>query len=118
MNKAGVLHLSESFMAYAKSLDELNIRIRSDKEDDLDISLLYTYKFDEVRKWEEIEMEKSFEDEIFSYYEVDVKLLDKRFSYIFMIKEGDKSYYLCESGIHEEYDFANFCFTSDRKSVV
>lgn len=112
MNKAGVLHLSESFMAYAKSLDELNIRIRTDKEDDLDISLLYTYKFDEVRKWEEIEMEKSFEDEIFSYYEVDVKLLDKRFSYIFMIKEGDKSYYLCESGIHEDYDFANFCFTS------
>lgn len=31
MNKAGVLHLSESFMTYAKSLDELNIRIRTDK---------------------------------------------------------------------------------------
>ena len=112
MNKAGVLHLSESFMAYAKSIDELNIRIRTDKEDKLDISLLYTYKFDEPRKWEEIKMEKTFEDGLFSYYEVDVKLSDKRFSYIFKLEEGNKSYYLCESGIHENYDFENFYFTS------
>lgn len=68
MNKAAVLHLSESFMASAKSEDILNIRIRADKEDKLDINLLYTYKFDEPRKWEEIKMEKTFEDEIFSYY--------------------------------------------------
>lgn len=112
MNKAGVLHLSESFMASAKSEDILNIRIRADKEDKLDLSLLYTYKFDEPRKWEEIQMEKTFEDEIFSYYEVDLKVLDKRIAYIFKIKEVNKTYYLCESGIYENYDFENFYFTS------
>lgn len=112
MNKAAVLHLSESFMASAKSEDILNIRIRTDKEDMLDISLLYTYKFDEPRKWEEIQMEKTFEDEIFSYYEVDLKVIDKRIAYIFRIKEGNATYYLCESGIYKNYDFENFYFTS------
>jgi len=111
MNKAAVLHLSESFMASAKSEDILNIRMRADKEDMLDISLLYTYKFDEPRKWEEIKMEKTFEDEIFSYYEVDLKVIDKRIEYIFKIKEGKENYYLCESGIYKNYDFENFHFT-------
>lgn len=112
MNKAAVLHLSESFMASAKSEGILNIRIRSDKEDKLAISLLYTYKFDEPRKWEEIQMEKTFEDELFSYYEVDLKVIDKRIAYIFKLIEGTETYYLCESGIYKNYDFENFYFTS------
>ena len=112
MNKAAVLHLSESFMASAKSEDISNIRIRSDKEDKLDISLLYTYKFDEPRKWEEIQMEKTFEDELFSYYEVDLKVIDRRIAYIFKLIEGTETYYLCESGIYKNYDFENFYFTS------
>ncbi len=112
MNKAAVLHLSESFMASAKSEDILNIRIRTDKEDNLDLSLLYTYKFDEPRKWEEIDMEKTFEDELFSYYEVNLKVSDKRIAYIFKIKEEKETYYLCENGIHNDYDFENFYFTS------
>lgn len=112
MNKAAVLHLSESFMASAKSEDILNIRIRADKEDKLDLSLIYTYKFDEPRKWEEIEMEKTFEDEIFSYYEVDLKVIDKRIAYIFKLMEVNETYYLCESGINKNYDFENFHFTS------
>ena len=112
MNKAEVLHLSESFMASAKSEDILNIRIRADKEDKLAIGLLYTYKFDEPRKWEEIEMEKTFEDELFSYYEVDLKVIDKRIAYIFKLIEEKATYYLCESGIYKNYDFENFYFTS------
>ncbi len=46
MNKAAILHISESFMAYAIRLDELNIRLRADKNDKMDVSLLYTYKCD------------------------------------------------------------------------
>lgn len=112
MNKAAILHISESFMASAKSQEILNIRIRADKEDQLDINLLYTYKFDEPRKWEEIHMEKTFEDELFSYYEVDLKVCDKRIAYIFKIEEEKETYYLCENGIYEVYDFENFYFTS------
>lgn len=112
MNKAAILHISESFMASAKSQEILNIRIRADKEDQLDINLLYTYKFDEPRKWQEIKMGKTFEDELFSYYEVDLKVCDKRIAYIFKLIEGNETYYLCESGIYENYDFENFYFTS------
>lgn len=57
-------------------------------------------------------MEKTFEDELFSYYEVDLKVCDKRIAYIFKIAEENETYYLCESGIYRNYDFENFYFTS------
>ncbi len=111
MNKAGVLHIGESFMAYAKDVDVLNIRIRADKEDDFEVSLLFTYKFDFPHKWEEINMAKTFEDELFSYYEVDVSLSDKRFEYFFKIIEGEKIYYLSEIGLGEKSHLDDISFT-------
>lgn len=112
MNKAAILHISESFMAYAIRLDELNIRLRADKNDKLDISLLYTYKCDDPHLWQEVKMKKTFEDGYFSYYEIDFKLKDKRFAYVFKIQDENEVYYLSENGLEETYDFENFYFTS------
>ena len=112
MNKAAILHISESFMVYAISLDELNIRLRADKKDKLDVSLVYTYKCDYPHVWQEAKMEKTFEDEIFSYYEVNLKLLDKRLAYVFKLSDQNETYYLSENGLEEAYDFENFYFTS------
>ena len=112
MNKPAILHISESFMAYAISLDELNIRLRADKNDKMDVSLLYTYKCDDPHHWQEVKMEKTFEDRYFSYYEIDFKLKDKRFSYVFKIQDENEVYYLSENGLEDTYDFENFYFTS------
>lgn len=112
MNKAAILHISESFMAYAISLDELNIRLRADKKDKLDVRLIYTYKCDYPHVWKEEKMEKTFEDESFSYYEVNLKLLDKRLAYVFKLSDENETYYLSENGLEEVYDFENFYFTS------
>lgn len=112
MNKAAILHISESFMAYAIRLDELNIRLRADKNDKLDISLLYTYKCDDPHLWQEVKMKKTFEDRYFSYYEIDFKLKDKRFAYVFKIQDENEVYYLSENGLEETYDFDQFYFTS------
>ena len=112
MNKAVILHISESFMAYAISLDELNIRLRADKKDKLDVRLIYTYKCDYPHVWKEEKMEKTFEDERFSYYEVNLKLLDKRMAYVFKLSDENETYYLSENGLEEVYDFENFYFTS------
>ena len=112
MNKAAILHLSESFMAYALSLDELNIRLRSDKKDKLDVSLIYTYKCDYPHVWKEAKMEKTFEDGDFSYYEINLNLADKRLAYVFKVEDENESYYLSENGLEEAYDFENFYFTS------
>lgn len=112
MNKAAILHISESFMAYAISLDELNIRLRADKKDKLDVRLIYTYKCDYPHVWKEEKMEKTFEDERFSYYEVNLKLLDKRMAYVFKLSDENETYYLSENGLEEVYDFENFYFTS------
>lgn len=112
MNKAAILHISESFMAYAISLDELNIRLRADKKDKLDVRLIYTYKCDYPHVWKEEKMEKTFEDERFSYYEVNLKLLDKRLAYVFKLSDENETYYLSENGLEEVYDFENFYFTS------
>ncbi|KGF04762.1 glycoside hydrolase family 13 protein [Anaerococcus lactolyticus] len=112
MNKAAILHISESFMAYAISLDELNIRLRADKKDKLDVRLIYTYKCDYPHVWKEAKLEKTFEDERFSYYEVNLKLLDKRLAYVFKLSDENEAYYLSENGLEEVYDFENFYFTS------
>ena len=112
MNKAAILHISESFMAYAIRLDELNIRLRADKNDKMDVTLLYTYKCDDPHHWQEVKMEKTFEDGYFSYYEIDFKLKDKRFAYVFKVQDENETYYLSENGLEETYDFENFYFTS------
>lgn len=112
MNKSAILHLSESFMAYAIGEDELNIRLRAGREDEVDVSLLYTYKFDYPHSWQEANMEKTFVDELFAYYEINIKIKDKRFAYIFKIEEANKTYYLSEYGLEETYDLDNFYFTS------
>lgn len=112
MNKAAILHISESFMAYAISLDELNIRLRADKKDKLDVRLIYTYKCDYPHVWKEAKLEKTFEVERFSYYEVNLKLLDKRLAYVFKLSDENETYYLSENGLEEVYDFENFYFTS------
>ncbi len=57
-------------------------------------------------------MEKTFEDRYFSYYEIDFKLKDKRFSYVFKIQDENEVYYLSENGLEDTYDFENFYFTS------
>lgn len=112
MNKAAILHLSESFMAYAISLDQINIRLRADRKDKLDVRLVYTYKCDYPHVWKEAKLEKTFEDESFSYYEVNLKLLDKRLAYVFKLSDENETYYLSENGLEEVYDFENFYFTS------
>lgn len=112
MNKPAILHLSESFMAYALSLDELNIRLRADKKDKLVVSLVYTYKCDYPHVWQEEKMEKTFEDGDFSYYEINLKLADKRLAYVFKVEDENEAYYLSENGLEEAYDFENFYFTS------
>lgn len=112
MNKSAILHISESFMAYAIRLDELNIRLRADKNDKLDVRLIYTYKCDDPHLWQEVKMEKTFEDGYFSYYETDFKLKDKRFAYVFKVQDENEVYYLSENGLEETYDFDQFYFTS------
>ena len=112
MNKAAILHISESFMAYAISEDVLNIRMRAAREDDLEVNLLYTYKFDFPHDWQEATMEKTFVDELFAYYEIYIKLKDKRFAYVFKIKEGDQTYFLSENGLDTRCDLDEFSFTS------
>ena len=112
MNKAAILHISESFMAYATGPDKLNIRLRADKKDKLDVSLLYTYKCDDPHIWKEVKMEKTFIDGYHSYFETDIKLRDKRFAYVFRIEDKNETYYLSENGLEEVYDFGKFYFTS------
>ena len=112
MNKAAIFHISESFMAYATGYDKLNIRLRADKKDKLDVSLLYTYKCDDPRIWQEVKMKKTFIGEYHAYFEIDIKLRDKRFSYIFKIEDKNETYYLSENGLEEVNDFSRFYFTS------
>lgn len=104
MNKEAVFHMMESQWANPISVDEIIIRLRTAKEK-LEVYLVYERKFDFPIVWKELKMEVAYEDEFFYYYEVRLRLDDRRLCYVFRINDGHNDYYFSEDGLSETYDF-------------
>ncbi|VWL85181.1 glycoside hydrolase family 13 protein [Oceanivirga miroungae] len=107
LHKLAVYHKSESIYSFPISENEVVIRLRMAKEDkDLDVKIVYNdnrYKFYETRY--EKNMQVKYIDDLFSYFEVKLKLEDKRLGYIFKINDGKNTYYYHENGITKDYDY-------------
>lgn len=112
MNKHAVLHVPESRYCFALSKEEVVIRLRTAKEDadaGLKVRLIYGVKYDYKQKRFTVDVPFKYEDEIFAYYELQLKIDDVRLVYIFEFEENGKKYYFSEDGITETYDFEE-CF--------
>ena len=112
MNKHAVLHIPESKYCFALSKEEVVIRLRTAKEDadaGLKVRLIYGVKYDYKEKRFTVDVPLKYEDEIFAYYEIQLKINDVRLVYIFEIDENGKKYYFSEDGVTETYDFED-CF--------
>lgn len=96
--------MMESQWANPISVDEIIIRLRTAKEK-LEVYLVYERKFDFPIVWKELKMEVAYEDEFFYYYEVRLRLDDRRLCYVFRINDGHNDYYFSEDGLSETYDF-------------
>ena len=96
--------MMESQWANPINVDEIIIRLRTAKEK-LEAYLVYGRKFDFPIVWKELKMEVAYEDELFYYYEVRLRLDDRRLCYVFRINDGHNDYYFSEDGLSETYDF-------------
>ena len=106
MNKYAIYHRTESNYCYPTSKDEITIRLRVSKEDDISkIYLIYGCKYDFYSIQHQKEMKIRYEDDLFTYYEVNLKLKDVRFTYIFKILSEGKTYYYSEDGLSTTYDY-------------
>ncbi len=106
MIEYAILHYPESKYCYAKNTRELALRIRIAKEDFPKIFVIYGGKYEFALKQLEHEMERTYEDRLYAYYTVSLKLNDPRVVYIFKIVEDNKIYYFSEDGLSKEYDFS------------
>lgn len=107
MNEHAILHIPDSRYCFATGERELTIRLRMAREDEeCRVSLIYACKYDFGNMQETVPMESRCTDRLYRYYEIEMKLSDVRFAYIFQIEEKGKRYYFSEDGLTEEYCFA------------
>ncbi len=106
MNKYALYHKCESNYCFPTSKDELVIRFRISNADDVtSVFIVYGCKYDFYAIQHEKEMKIRYNDELFRYYEIKLKLDDVRVTYVFKIISEGKTYYFSEDGLSNTYDF-------------
>ena len=105
MNKYAVQHIVDSSYCFPISSNEIVLRLRTAKEDFARVQVIYESKYVIGEKQKYADMKKSYEGEIFDFYEVKLTLEDTRLAYVFYIDDGKNKYYFSEDGATEEYDF-------------
>lgn len=107
MNEHAILHIPDSRYCFPISEEEVVLRLRLDKKDDIrEVTVIYENKYVIQASQLSGKMERKYEDRLFAWYEVKLKLEDVRFSYIFRLREGEKDWYYSEDGLAESYDFS------------
>ncbi|MDR2822217.1 MAG: glycoside hydrolase family 13 protein [Acholeplasmatales bacterium] len=108
MNFHSIYHKPSSNYCFAINKQTLVLRLRvSNKDIFSSIKVIYEGKYVFYSKQKEAIMNKKYEDQLFSYYEIKMCLEDVRFAYVFLLSIDDKNYYYSEDGITETYDFKN-----------
>lgn len=106
MNEYALMHIPDSRYCFAVGQKELVIRLRTSKEDrDAQVYLIYAPKYEFHEKREKKEMQISYSDRLFDYYELHITLEDVRFAYIFEFHQHGDTYYFSEDGLTKEYRF-------------
>ncbi len=103
MNLHAIYHNPNSNYAYARSNNELHIRLRTAKNDVDEIYIHIGCKYDfNLRK--KLKMEKVATDKLFDYYQTDYLATDSRAAYYFEIIKDDEKVVLTENGFFHNFD--------------
>ena len=105
MNEYALYHKPDTQYSYAKSENVISVRLRTAKEDNLTVYVIYGGKYTYAQKRFKKGLSLRYTDRLYNYYAVDLQLEDKRLVYVFEIHEKTKTYYFSEDGLSEEYDF-------------
>lgn len=102
-----ILHASDSKFCFAVSDDEVVLRLRLARECVPDrVEAVYGGKYEYAERRESAEMKRAFEDRLFAWYTVRLKLSDVRLVYVFRLAYEGRIYYFSEDGLTEDYDFS------------
>lgn len=105
-HKDAILHASDSKFCFAVSDDEVALRLRVARECVPDrVEAVYGGKYVYAERRESAEMKRAFEDDLYAWYTVRLKLSDVRLVYVFRLTYDGRVYYFSEDGLTEEYDF-------------
>ncbi len=108
MDFSSLKHKNDSIYSFPISSDEIEIRLLTKANDDIKkVELIYNDKYLFHSGIKSVEMHKICSDGIYDYYIKQMKLVDKRFAYVFKITTlDDQEYYFSESGISDTYDIS------------
>ncbi|MCM1056103.1 MAG: alpha amylase N-terminal ig-like domain-containing protein [Firmicutes bacterium] len=107
MNEQSILHIPDSRYCFPVSETEVVLRLRTDRRDSLEgVWVLYENKYVIQSRRLCEKMERKYNDRLFSWYEIKLKLTDARLSYVFKLRENGKEQYYSEDGLSETYDFS------------
>lgn len=93
-------HVPRDKWAYAYDPETLHLRVRTQR-DDVDQVLIWTGdKYNWEGTFQEQILDKSAHDDLFDYWEIEVKPAFKRLSYLFKLVSGDETVYANDHGLH------------------
>lgn len=105
MIEQAMYHKPETEYGYARDSKTFCLRIRTAREDEPNIFVVYGGKYDFWGTQFRTEMALSYRDRLYNYYTVEVRPKDIRFVYVFEIHQGKEIYYYSEDGLSDHYDF-------------
>ena len=109
MNKSAIYHISEHNYAYAISKNQLNIRIRTQKNDIDKIYIYFKNLYNHDDFYYKKEMQIILENDISSLYECTIKIKERHFKYYFELIENGNKIFFTADGFLEKAD-ENNCF--------
>lgn len=105
MNRYAIQHIVDSAYCFPVSPKEIVLRLRAAKDDLVRAQVVYESKYVIGRRQKAAEMKKAYTTDLFDFYEVKLVLKDTRIGYVFLVNDGEKSYYFSEDGVSETYNF-------------
>lgn len=106
MNESAMYHQPESKFCFATSTSEICLRLRISKTDYPEkILVVYGGKYDYALVRKSVQMQRKYEDRLYAYYSVNIKIEDPRFVYVFQIIDNGNIYYYSEDGLTSKFDY-------------
>ncbi|MFP4976217.1 alpha-glycosidase [Paenibacillus sp. CN-4] len=94
-------HVPRDRWAYAYDKETVHLRFRTAKNDVRTVYALTGDKYDWEATLAELPMEKASSDDLFDYWETEVRPQYKRLSYLFKVESEDQTVYMYDKGITE-----------------
>lgn len=106
MNKQALLHIPDSKFCFPLDNNTVVLRLQMDKSEEVEkVEVVYGCKYTIHMEQKTALMEEKYQDSLYKYYEITLKLDDVRLAYVFRIHKDGIGYYFSEDGITETYDF-------------